>query len=249
MDLKAAAALETALETDLAQDLAGVDASSPEQKADGEKGDGEKGEGKDDDSFTISDDDEADEPVQQVRRRRDRRPGQGLPQADRQGRPAQRRAGGRARQAHRGRPVRRGEAQLPATRSTPSTSASSEWIAEDGQTRQEPPARGQPAPRRLAGQALHRPRHAVPGPDPGGQPRPDPRGREVRLHQGLQVLDVRHLVDPAGDHPRHGRPGPHHPHPGAHGRGHQQAGPRAAPDAAGPGPRAHARRSSPRSST
>ena len=45
-------------------------------------------------------------------RRRHGRPGQGLPQADRQGRPAQRRAGGRARQAHRGRPVRRGEAQL-----------------------------------------------------------------------------------------------------------------------------------------
>ena len=66
VDLKAAAALETALETDLAQDLAGVDASSPEQKADGEKGDGEKGEGKDDDSFTLSEADETDEPEQQV---------------------------------------------------------------------------------------------------------------------------------------------------------------------------------------
>ena len=43
--------------------------------------------------------------------------------------------------------------------------------------------------------------HAVPGPDPGGQPRPDPRGGEVRLHQGLQVLHLRHLVDPAGDAP------------------------------------------------
>ena len=105
--------------------------------------------------------------------------------------------------------------------------------------RQEPPARGQPPPRRLAGQALHRPRHALPRPDPGGQPRPDPRGREVRLHQGLQVLDVRHLVDPPGDHPRDGRPGPHHPDPGAHGRGHQQAGPRPAADAPGPRPRAH----------
>ena len=108
--------------------------------------------------------------------------------------------------------------------------------------RQEPPARGQPAPRGLAGQALHRPRHGVPGPDPGGQPRPDPRGREVRLHQGLQVLDLRHLVDPAGHHPRHGRPGPHHPHPGAHGRGHQQARPHPARAAPGPGPRAHAGR-------
>jgi RNA polymerase primary sigma factor len=59
------------------------------------------------------------------------------------------------------------------------------------------------------------------------------------LHQGLQVLDVRDLVDPAGDHPRDGRPGPHHPDSGAHGRGHQQAGPRPAPDAAGPRARAH----------
>ena len=91
--------------------------------------------------------------------------------------------------------------------------------------------------------------HAVPGPDPGGQPRPDPGGREVRLHQGLQVLHVRDLVDPAGDHPGHGRPGPDHPDPGAHGRGHQQAGPGAAADAAGPGPRAHARRSWPASWT
>ena len=44
-------------------------------------------------------------------RRRDRRPGQGLPQADRQGPAAQRRDGGRARQADRGRPVLRGEAR------------------------------------------------------------------------------------------------------------------------------------------
>jgi RNA polymerase primary sigma factor len=31
-----------------------------------------------------------------------------------------------------------------------------------------------------------------------------------------------------GHHPRHGRPGPHHPHPGAHGGGHQQARPHTA---------------------
>ena len=115
--------------------------------------------------------------------------------------------------------------------------------------REEPPARREPAPRGLARQALHRPRHAVPRPDPGGQPGPHPRGREVRLHQGLQVLDLRDVVDPPGDHARDGRPGPHHPHPGAHGRGHQQARPRAAPDAAGPGPRAHARGASRRNST
>jgi hypothetical protein len=57
-----------------------------------------------------------------------------------------------------------------------------------------------------------------------GQLWPDPRGGKVRLHQGLQVLDLRHLVDPAGDHPSDGRPGPHHPDPGSHGRGDQQTG-------------------------
>ena len=46
----------------------------------------------------------------------------------------------------------------------------------------------------------------------------DAGGRQVRPHQGLQVLDVRDVVDPPGDHPGDRRPGPHHPHPGAHGR-------------------------------
>ena len=52
------------------------------------------------------------------------------------------------------------------------------------------------------------------------------RGGEVRLHQGLQVLHLRHLVDPPGHHPRHRRPGPHHPHPRPHGGDHQQGHPR-----------------------
>ena len=42
---------------------------------------------------------------------------------------------------------------------------------------------------------------AVPGPDPGGQPGPDQGGGEVRLHQGVQVLHLRHMVDPSGHHP------------------------------------------------
>ena len=58
-------------------------------------------------------------------------------------------------------------------------------------------------------------------PGPGGQPRPDAGGREVRPHQGLQVLDLRHVVDPPGHHAGHRRPGPHHPHPGPHGREHE----------------------------
>ena len=54
-------------------------------------------------------------------------------------------------------------------------------------------------------------------PDPGRQPGPDPGGGEVRLHQGLHVLHLRHLVDPAGHHPGPGRPrgdGPPEPAPG-----------------------------------
>ena len=82
--------------------------------------------------------------------------------------------------------------------------------------------RGQRAPGDLHRQALHQPRPGIPRPDPGGQQRPHARGREVRLPQGLQVLDLRDLVDPPGDHPRDRRPGAHHPRAGAHDRGHQQ---------------------------
>ena len=52
--------------------------------------------------------------------------------------------------------------------------------------------------------------------------------------RGMQFL--RHLVDPSGDHPCDGGPGPHDSYSRPHGGGHQQAGPRAASDAAGPGP-------------
>ena len=46
--------------------------------------------------------------------------------------------------------------------------------------------------------------------------------------KGYKFSTYAHLVDPAGDHPRDGRPGSHHPHPSAHGRGDQQAGPHSA---------------------
>jgi len=74
----------------------------------------------------------------------------------------------------------------------------------------------------VAGEALHRSRHAVAGPDPGGQSRADPRDGEVRLQQGLQVLHLCHVVDPSGDHPRHGRPEPHHPAAGPSRRAGEQ---------------------------
>ncbi len=106
---------------------------------------------------------------------------------------------------------------------------------------QEGDGRGQPAPRDLDRQEIHQPRPAVPRPDPGRQHRPDEGGRQVRVPPRLQVLDLRHLVDPPGDHPLDRRPGPHHPHPGAHDRDDQQAGPHRPADAARDRPRADAR--------
>ena len=111
-----------------------------------------------------------------------------------------------------------------------------------GRARQGRAGRGQPAPRGVHRQEVHQPRPAVPGPDPGGQHRPDEGGRQVRVQARLQVLDLRHLVDPPGHHPRHRRPGAHHPHPGAHDRDHQQADPHQPLPGAGARPRADARR-------
>ena len=105
---------------------------------------------------------------------------------------------------------------------------------------QEGDGRGQPSPRDLHRQEIHQPRPAVPRPDPGRQHRPDEGGRQVRVPPRLQVLDLRHLVDPPGDHPLDRRPGPHHPHPGAHDRDDQQDRPHLAPDAARDRPRADA---------
>jgi RNA polymerase primary sigma factor len=68
-----------------------------------------------------------------------------------------------------------------------------------------------------------------------GQHRPDEGGGQVRIPPRLQVLDLRHLVDPAGHHALDRRPGAHHPHPGAHDRDHQQDEPHLAPDPAGDG--------------
>ena len=96
----------------------------------------------------------------------------------------------------------------------------------------------QPPPGRLDREEVHEPRPAVPGPDPGGQHRPHEGRRQVRVQARLQVLDLRDVVDPPGHHPRHRRPGPHHPHPGPHDRDDQQAHPHLARAGAGAGPRA-----------
>ena len=66
--------------------------------------------------------------------------------------------------------------------------------------------------------------------------------REVRLPPRLQVLDLRHLVDSPGHHPRHRRSGAHHPHSRPHERvaaqadaHHARAGAQARPRSAGRG--------------
>ena len=54
-------------------------------------------------------------------------------------------------------------------------------------------------------------RRAVARSHPGGQPRADPGGREVRLPHGLQALDLRDVVDPPGRHASARGPGQAHP--------------------------------------
>ena len=105
---------------------------------------------------------------------------------------------------------------------------------------------GQPPAGGLHRQEVHQPRPAVPRPDPGGEHRPHEGGGQVRVQARVQVLDLRHLVDSPGHHPGHRRPGPHHPHPGAHDRDHQQAHPDQPLPGPGAGSRADARRRSPR---
>ena len=69
-----------------------------------------------------------------------------------------------------------------------------------GEPGQEGDGRGEPPAGDLDRQEVHQPRPSVPGPDPGGQHRPDEGGGQVRVPARLQVLDLRHLVDSPGDH-------------------------------------------------
>ena len=67
-------------------------------------------------------------------------------------------------------------------------------------------------------------------PDPGGDAGPDPRGREVRLAQGIPVLHLCDLVDPPGGRAQGSRTVAHDPDPGS------GAGARAQGDACRPQP-------------
>ena len=89
----------------------------------------------------------------------------------------------------------------PRSSSWPSASSAATW----GQGTAHQP---QPAPRRLDRQALSGDDvHDPAGPGPGGDDRVDPRHGEVRLAQGLSVLDLRDAVDPPIDPARPGHPG------------------------------------------
>ena len=80
------------------------------------------------------------------------------------------------------------------------------------------PLRRQPAAGGLDRQEVPQPRPLVPRPHPGRQHRPHAGRGQVRVPPRLQVLDVRHVVDPAGHYAGHRRPGPDDPHPGPHDR-------------------------------
>ena len=76
---------------------------------------------------------------------------------------------------------------------------------------QEQADRGEPAPCGLHCEEVFRPRPAYPRPHSGGQHGPDPRGGQVRLYKGKQILYICDLVDPAGNHTRHCRSGQNDP--------------------------------------
>ena len=59
--------------------------------------------------------------------------------------------------------------------------------------------------------------------------------------RGYKFSHLRHVVDPPGHHPRHRRPRPHDPYPGAHDRDDEQAAQHRQEPVAGPRPRAHDR--------
>ena len=76
---------------------------------------------------------------------------------------------------------------------------------------------GEPAPRRLDRQEARQLEPRTFRPHSRGRPRPDEGRREKFEYTArLQVLHLCNLVDPPVHQPRDRRPGPHHPHPGAH---------------------------------
>ncbi|MCE7885780.1 MAG: hypothetical protein DYH08_18310 [Actinobacteria bacterium ATB1] len=75
--------------------------------------------------------------------------------------------------------------------------------------------RGEPPAGRVDSETAFALRHTPPRSHPGRESGSDQGGREVRLPEGLQVLDVRELVDTPGHSPGDRRQGTNHPSAGA----------------------------------
>ena len=131
---------------------------------------------------------------------RDDRRAPALPQRGRSLPAADRRRGGRAREADR---ARRPGGEGP-----------------DDQL--------EPAARRLDREEVPGARAVAARPDPGRHHRPDPRRREVRLAPRLQVLDLRDVVDPPGGAARRRQQVAHDPDPRPHRRARAEDRPRRA---------------------
>ena len=102
----------------------------------------------------------------------------------------------------------------------------------------------EPPARRLDREALPGPRALAARSDPGGDHRADPSGREVRPPQGVQVLDLRDVVDPPGRAARRREQVADDPDPGAHRRARAEDRPRRARARRQARPAADRRRSS-----
>ena len=84
----------------------------------------------------------------------------------------------------------------------------------------------EPALRRQRREEVPEPGRVALRPDQRGQPRPDPRGAQVRRDEGDQVHLLRRVVDPPGDPPGAGRAEPHRARaaqPRRHAAPHRQA--------------------------
>ncbi len=139
-----------------------------------------------------------------------------------------------ARQGGRGAPPRRASAVREEHRQGPPRRA---------QGRGGAPAihHGEPASGGVRGPQVPGSGAPAPRPDPGGQHRPDARRRAVRLAPRVQVLHVRHVVDPPGHHARDRRSLALDPSARPHPRPAAQAEPHAVPVRAVDGSRALAR--------
>ena len=84
---------------------------------------------------------------------------------------------------------------------------------------------GQPAPRRQHRQEIYQPGASLFRSGTGREYRAYQGGRKVRVPQGLQVFDLRHLVDSPGDHPLDFGSGSHYPGSSSHDRTDQQGSP------------------------